>query len=67
MGFLKPPSSEEAEDDVVWELKDEGSASDLETERDFLDLKSFPGISMNFMMAMGVNTRQKSTPKLRRE
>lgn len=31
--------SEHEQEDVVWELKDEGSVSDLETERDFL--KSF--------------------------
>lgn len=50
LGFLEP-SSEEEEDEVVWELKEEGSVSDLETERDFLDLKSFPGMMLPSFMA----------------
>lgn len=60
VGFLKP-SSEEAEDDVVvWELKDDGSVSDLETERDFFDFKSFPGMILaSFMVERGVKMKMK--------
>lgn len=45
LGFLKTSSDKEEEEDVVvWELKDDCSVSDLETERDFRGFKSFPGI-----------------------
>lgn len=59
MGFLKT-SSDEEEDVVVSELNEKGSVSDLETERDFLGLKSFLGmILVSFMVEKAVKTKTK--------
>lgn len=62
LGFLKP-SSEEADD--ASELKDD--FSDLVTDGDFLDLKSFPGlILVSFMVEMGVKRKMRIHPKSER-